>query len=102
MTGATTGLVADALIGSVGALITIGIIVLYRAVRGPTIQDRVIAVNVAGTNTVVIIAVLAAVFGDPGLLDIAIVYALLNFTMSIAIAHFSNPEGGYAWDSSST
>jgi len=56
--------------------------------------DRVIAVNVLGTNTVVIIALIAAATDNPGVLDIALVYALLNFLMSIAISKFTVERGG--------
>nr|WP_303650395.1 cation:proton antiporter [Halalkalicoccus sp. NIPERK01] len=67
---------------------------LYRAVKGPTMQDRVLAVNVLGTNTVVILALLAVGLDEPWFLDIALVYALLNFLMSIAISKFTVERGG--------
>jgi multicomponent Na+:H+ antiporter subunit F len=67
---------------------------LYRAVVGPTMQDRVLAVNVLGTNTVVILAILGAALGEPTFLDIALVYALLNFLMAIAISKFTVERGG--------
>ena len=66
----------------------------YRAVKGPTTQDRVLAVNVLGTNTVVVLALLAAALGEPSLLDIALVYALLNFLMAVAISKFTVERGG--------
>jgi multicomponent Na+:H+ antiporter subunit F len=56
--------------------------------------DRVIAVNVIGSNTVIVIALLAVAIGEPGALDIALVYALLNFVLSIAISKFSVDRGG--------
>ena len=87
-------LVTDVLLGGAGAFIVLSAVVLYRVVRGPTMQDRVIAVNAIGTNIVVIIALVAAATGNPGALDIAIVYALLNFLMSIAISKFTVERGG--------
>jgi len=87
-------LVTDVLMGGAGAFIVLSALVLYRVVRGPTMQDRVIAVNAIGTNIVVIIALVAAATGTPGALDIAIVYALLNFLMSIAISKFTVERGG--------
>ncbi|QZY00950.1 cation:proton antiporter [Halobaculum rubrum] len=72
----------------------ISVVVLYRAVKGPTMQDRVIAVNVVGSNTVVVAALIAAATDTPGALDIALVYALLNFLMSIAISKFTVERGG--------
>jgi multicomponent Na+:H+ antiporter subunit F len=67
---------------------------LYRAIKGPTMQDRVLAVNVAGTNTVVVLALLAVGLGEPSFLDIALIYALLNFLVSIAISKFIVERGG--------
>ncbi len=57
-------------------------------------QDRVIAVNVIGSNIVITIALVAAATGEKSALDIAIVYALLNFLMSIAISKFTVERGG--------
>ncbi|ELZ27908.1 MULTISPECIES: cation:proton antiporter [Halorubrum] len=74
------------------AVLAVGM--LYRAVVGPTMQDRVLAVNVLGTNTVVILAILGAALGEPTFLDIALVYALLNFLMAIAISKFTVERGG--------
>ncbi|WP_135533307.1 MULTISPECIES: cation:proton antiporter [Halostella] len=86
-------LVSDVLIAAAGAFATLAVVVLYRVARGPTMQDRVIAVNVIGSNTVVIIALLAAAFDEPGFLDVALIYALLNFLMSIAISKFTVERG---------
>ncbi|WP_218120844.1 cation:proton antiporter [Halovenus aranensis] len=72
----------------------LAVAMFYRAVKGPTTQDRVLAVNVLGTNTVVILALLGAALGEPSLLDIALVYALLNFLMSVAISKFTVEQGG--------
>nr|WP_232819687.1 MULTISPECIES: cation:proton antiporter [Haloprofundus] len=89
-----TPFLTDVLLGTAAAFVTLAIVVLYRVVKGPTMQDRVIAVNVIGSNTVVILAFLAAAFGEPGFLDVALVYALLNFLMSIAISKFTVERGG--------
>lgn len=67
---------------------------LYRIVVGPTNPDRVIAVNLIGSNVVIVIALITAGIGEPGAIDIAIVYALLNFLLSIAISKFSVERGG--------
>ena len=87
-------LIADALLAAAAGFAAVSVLVLYRALRGPTMQDRVIAVNVVGSNTVVIAALFAAATGTPGALDIALVYALLNFVMSIAISKFTVERGG--------
>lgn len=81
------------LVGAVG-LVLLGLALLGRIVLGPTTQDRVIGINVVGTATVVVIAMLAAALGEPGFLNVALVYALLNFLLSIGLAKFSIEQGG--------
>ena len=70
-----------------GILITMAL-ALLRAIVGPTIYDRILAVNVFGTKTVLIIAVLGFLTGRPDFLDIAIIYALINFIGTIAVLKF--------------
>ncbi|MEF8821554.1 MAG: cation:proton antiporter [Halovenus sp.] len=94
MTLVSEGLVGDVFLALVGAFILTAIVAMYRVIQGPTTQDRVIGVNAVGTTTVLIIALIAAVFDQPAFLDIAIVYALLNFLMSIAISKFTVERGG--------
>lgn len=77
------------LLGAAAVVILLAIATLYRAVVGPTIQDRIIAINVIGTSAVIVIALLAAGLDRPEYLDIAIVYALLNFVLSLAVARFT-------------
>ncbi len=94
-----TGLVAGYTIGdflliAAALFVTLAVMMLYRAIKGPTNQDRVLAVNVLGTNTVVILALLGAALGEPWFLDIALVYALLNFLMAVAISKFTVERGG--------
>ena len=64
------------------------LLALVRAVLGPTIYDRILAVNMFGTKTVLLIAVLGFLTGRPDFLDIALVYALINFVGTIAIMKF--------------
>lgn len=68
-------------------LIALGI-TLARAFLGPTIFDRVLAVNSVGTKTVLLIAVLGFLDGRPEFLDIAIVYALINFIGVVAVLKY--------------
>lgn len=77
------------LLGAAACVILLALATLYRAVVGPTIQDRVIAINVVGTSAVITIALIAAGLDRPEYLDIAIVYALLNFILSLAVARFT-------------
>lgn len=64
-------------------LVTMGL-ALARALAGPTTYDRISAVNMFGTKTVLLIAVLAFFSGRSDLLDIALVYALINFIGVVA------------------
>ena len=52
---------------------------LARALLGPTVYDRILAVNMFGTKTVLLIAVVGFMTGRPDFLDLALVYALINF-----------------------
>ncbi|MBE9556485.1 MAG: pH regulation protein F [Proteobacteria bacterium] len=75
------------------AAATIGLVVamalaLVRAFAGPTLYDRILAVNAFGTKTVLMIAVLGFLMGRPEFLDIALVYALINFIGTIAVLKF--------------
>ncbi|MBL4749850.1 MAG: pH regulation protein F [Amylibacter sp.] len=70
------------------ALFVSMILVLVRLYAGPTLYDRVLAVNSFGTLTVLFIAVLGFLNGRPDFLDIALLYALINFVGTIAILKF--------------
>jgi len=72
---------------AIALLVTLAM-VLTRALLGPTVFDRILAVNVVGTKIVLLIAVLGFATGRPEFLDIALVYALINFIGVIAILRF--------------
>jgi len=61
---------------------------LVRAMRGPTLYDRVLAVNMLGTKTVLLLAVVAFVIGRADFLDLALAYALINFIGVLAVLEF--------------
>ena len=65
---------------------------IVRAFSGPTLYDRILAVNMFGTKTVLIIAVLGFLMGRPEFLDIALVYALINFVGVIALLKYFKYE----------
>jgi len=75
------------------ALLTVMGLALIRAFRGPTLYDRILAVNTFGTKTVLLIAVIGFLNGRPEFLDLAIVYALINFISVIAILRFFEYAG---------
>ena len=61
---------------------------LGRAAVGPSAPDRVAAINMIGTKTVVIIAFISFVFDQPYYLDVAMVYALISFIATIGVAKY--------------
>ena len=63
---------------------------LVRAFRGPTLYDRVMAANMIGTLTVLMVAVLGFMTGRPEFLDIALVYVLISFVSTIAVLRVSS------------
>jgi multicomponent Na+:H+ antiporter subunit F len=71
------------------ALLVCMAMTLTRAVLGPTVFDRVLAVNSFGTKTVLLIAVFGFLTGRPDFLDLAMVYALMNFIGTIAVMKFT-------------
>ena len=64
------------------------LLALIRAVKGPTVYDRILAVNTFGTLTVILIAVHGFLAGRPEFLDLALVYALINFISTIAVTKY--------------
>jgi multicomponent Na+:H+ antiporter subunit F len=71
------------------AIVASMLLVLVRAALGPTVFDRLVAVNNFGTNTVLLIAVSGFYTGRPEWLDLALVYTLVNFTGTIAVTRWS-------------
>ncbi len=74
--------------GALIAILVVMIIALVRAFLGPTLHDRILSINVLGTKTVLLIALAAYLSGTPGYLDIALVYALINFVSIIGALQF--------------
>lgn len=70
------------------AILATMVMALIRAVIGPTVFDRILAVNMMATKTTLLIAILGFLTGRPDFLDIALVYALINFVGAMAILKF--------------
>lgn len=72
----------------VSALIFLAVMLLFcflRAVRGPRVADRIVAVNMMGTIVMVIIAILALLLKEGYLVDICIIYAMISFLAVIVL-----------------
>ncbi|MGI9484368.1 MAG: monovalent cation/H+ antiporter complex subunit F [Geminicoccaceae bacterium] len=86
------------------AILVIMAMVLARALIGPSVFDRILAVNLFGTLTVVLIALLGFLIDRPEFLDISLVYALINFIGTIAVTkycvftNFNAPIEEQDWD----
>lgn len=70
------------------AILIVMLLALTRAFIGPSIYDRILAVNMFGTKTVLLLAVLSMAAGRSDYVDIALVYALVNFISIIAVLRF--------------
>jgi len=74
---------------TVGILLIVNaFLCLYRAARGPTVPDRILAINIVGTKTLVVLVLIAYIFDQPMYLDIALVYGLLNFIVTVVAARY--------------
>ena len=78
-------------VAMIGVLVAM-LLALVRAIMGPTVFDRVLAANMFGTKTVLLIAVSGFLSGRPEWLDLALLYALMNFIGMIALLRFSKFE----------
>ena len=72
---------------SLGILVVMAL-ALARALLGPTVYDRILALNSFGTMTVLLVAVLGYLTDRPDFLDISLLYALINFAGTIAVLKF--------------
>lgn len=70
------------------AILSVMALALTRALKADTVYDRILGVNMFGTKTALFIAVLGFLNGRPDFLDIAIVYALINFIGMIAVLRY--------------
>ena len=76
-------------IGAGMALIVMMILILIRMFKGPTVIDRLVAVNVIGTKATVLLVVIGIIFERADMfVDISLGYGLLNFITSIAAAKY--------------
>ena len=75
-------------IAAAAAILITMALALFRALLGPSVYDRILAVNMIGTKTVLLIAVGGFLIGRPDFLDLSLVYALINFIGTLAVLKF--------------
>ncbi|MDC3379311.1 monovalent cation/H+ antiporter complex subunit F [Planctomycetota bacterium] len=83
-------------LGAILALLVATALVLIRAFKGPTVFDRILAMNSVGTKAVILVALLGFATERPDFLDIALTYALINFVTTIAILKLVEHRGLHA------
>ena len=76
------------LLSTIAILTTIGP-ALVRAISGPSTYDRILALNMVGTKTTLLIIAIGFLTGRPDFVDIAMVYALINFIGVIAMLKYT-------------
>lgn len=77
------------------ATLSISIIAIFlRAVAGPSVVDRIICINMIGTKIIIFICILAGFLREDFLIDVAIVYALINFVSMVVLTY----AYGYAFE----
>ncbi len=75
-------------VAAISILITMSL-AMIRAVFGPTVFDRVLALNMFGTKTVLLICVIGFISERTDFLDLALLYSLMNFIGMVALLRFS-------------
>lgn len=83
----------------IGVAVTM-LLILIRAIVGPTVYDRILAINLFGTKTVLFVAVLGFLNGRPEFLDLGLIYALINFIGTVAVLKFMQ-YGDLGWEEAS-
>lgn len=76
------------LLGAFIAIAVTMLLALVRALRGPSVYDRVLAVNMFGTKTVLLLSLVSFAVGRTDYLDLALAYALINFIGVLAVLEF--------------
>ena len=79
------------------ALLVALALAIVRAIKGPTVFDRVLAGNSVGTLAILLLAVVGFLTGRPEFLDIGLTYGLLNLIGSLAVLKFFR-HGDLAYD----
>jgi multicomponent Na+:H+ antiporter subunit F len=78
------------ILGAMVALLVTMVLALLRAFVGPDRYNRILAINMFGTKTVLFIALSGFLFGRPDFLDIGILYALVNFVATVAVLRLTH------------
>ena len=80
------------LVAATSAVLVTMVLTLVRAVLGPRLYNRILAINMFGTKTVLFVALAGSLAGRPDFLDIALLYALVNFVATIAVLRLTHED----------
>ncbi|XRQ09860.1 monovalent cation/H+ antiporter complex subunit F [Actinomadura welshii] len=78
------------LTAAVVAVLVAMALTLVRAFLGPRLYNRLLAINVFGTKTVLFISIVGVMSGRPYIFDIVLIYALVNFVATIAVLRLTH------------
>lgn len=70
---------------AMAVLMVLAILCLVRCIRGPRVSDRVLAVNMVGTLTIIMVGVMVVMLGEGYLADVALVYAMISFLAVVVL-----------------
>lgn len=84
-----TSMIEGVLTITVGAVLITMCLAMVRALAGPTVFDRILALNMFGTKTVLMISVASFLSGRTDFLDLAVLYSLMNFISMVALLRFT-------------
>lgn len=76
------------------------ILSLYRAIKGPTVLDRLVGVSAVGTKAIALLLIMGFLYERINMfVDLALAYALLNFVAVIALSRYFHKRKGLSKDS---
>ena len=83
-------------IAALGALAVGVFFALMRAIRGPRVADRIVGINMTGTLSTAMIAILAVLLGENWLLDVSLIYCMISFLAVVVLTkiHISAHKRG--------
>ncbi|MCD7751817.1 MAG: monovalent cation/H+ antiporter complex subunit F [Lachnospiraceae bacterium] len=73
------------LVGALLILVVLVLLSLIRAVRGPSVADRIVAINMINTMVTVMIAIMAVILQEGYLMDICLIYAMIGFLAVVVL-----------------
>lgn len=75
-------------VAAAAAIVVALVLVIVRAIKGPTLFDRVLAGNSVGSLAIMLLAVFGFMTGRPEFLDVGLTYGLLNLIGTLAVLKF--------------